>query len=94
VVGEISDGEARSFVSPGRVWSRGEVLARPSPVPDAGGVYGWWFRRLPPLVDASGCCQHEGLALLYVGISPRRPHARELLAELGYIEPAKLGVTE
>jgi hypothetical protein len=25
------------------------------------------------LVDASGCCQHEGLAVLYVGISPRRP---------------------
>jgi len=69
---EVGGGETRSFLSPGRVWSRGEVLARPSPVPDADGVYGWWFR-LPPLVDASGCCQHEGLALLYVGISPRRP---------------------
>ena len=25
------------------------------------------------MVDASGCCQHEGLTLLYAGISPRRP---------------------
>jgi hypothetical protein len=72
-VGGISDVEAHVFVGPARVWSRREVLARPSPVPDAGGVYGWWFRRLPPLVDGSGCCHHEGLALLYVGISPRRP---------------------
>jgi hypothetical protein len=69
----IIGAEARAFVDPARMWSRDEVLARPSPVPDADGVYGWWFRRLPPLVDASGCCQHEGLALLYVGISPRRP---------------------
>jgi hypothetical protein len=72
-VGGISDAEARAFIDPARVWSRREILARPSPVPDAGGVYGWWFRRLPPLVDGGGCCHHEGLALLYVGISPRRP---------------------
>jgi hypothetical protein len=72
-VGEDGEAGARSFVSPARVWSRSEVLSRPSPVPDAGGVYGWWFRQLPPLVDPSGCCQHQGLTLLYVGISPRRP---------------------
>jgi hypothetical protein len=72
-VGGISDTEMPVFVNPGRVYSRREVLARPSSVPGAGGAYGWWFRRLPPLVDARGCCQHEGLALLYVGISPRRP---------------------
>ena len=26
-----------------------------------------------PFVDTNGCCQHDGLALLYVAISPRRP---------------------
>lgn len=61
------------FLSPGRVYRREEVLARPSPVPPAGGVYGWWFRRLPPLVDPAGCRTHDGLTLLYAGISPRQP---------------------
>ena len=55
------------------MYSRQEVLARPSPVPAAGGVYGWWFRRLPPLVDARDCHLHGDLRLLYAGISPRQP---------------------
>ncbi len=67
-VGEFSRVEARTFVSPVRVWSRREVLARPSPVPGASGVYGWWFRQLPPRVDASGCCHHEGLVLAGRGL--------------------------
>lgn len=56
-----------------RVYSCEEVLARPSPVPAQDGVYGWWFRKLPRLVAADGCRQHQGLTLLYVGISPNRP---------------------
>jgi hypothetical protein len=66
-------GEVTGFLSPQRVYSREQVLGSPSAVPAAGGVYGWWFRRLPPLVDAGGCCQHDGLTLLYTGISPREP---------------------
>jgi hypothetical protein len=65
--------EIACFLSPERVHSREEVLSRPSPVPAAAGVYGWWFRRLPPLVDGSGCEQHGSLTLLYAGISPRQP---------------------
>ena len=61
------------FVNPARVYSRQQVLSRPSPVPSAGGVYGWWFGRLPPLVIADHCRRHDGLALLYVGISPSQP---------------------
>lgn len=55
------------------MYTRQEVLARACPVPAAGGVYCWWFRRLPPLVDGAGCRVHEGLTLLYAGISPRQP---------------------
>jgi hypothetical protein len=65
--------EISTFLNPRRVYSRQEVLARPSPVPAAGGVYGWWFRRLPPLVDARHCHLHGHLRLLYAGISPRQP---------------------
>ena len=65
--------EISAFLNPQRVYSRQEVLARPSPVPAAGGVYGWWFRCLPPLVDARDCHPHGDLRLLYAGISPRQP---------------------
>jgi hypothetical protein len=58
-------------VTPVRVVSRRDVLARPAPA--RAGVYGWWLRRWPSLVAASGCCHHDGLALLYVGISPKQP---------------------
>jgi len=69
------DAEAAEFLRPARVFSREEVLTRPSPVPAANGVYGWWFRSVPPLIDASRCTRRSGLALLYVGISPREPPA-------------------
>ena len=65
--------EISGFLNPPRVYSRQQVLARPSPVPAAGGVYGWWFRRLPPLVDARDCDRRGELTLLYAGISPRQP---------------------
>jgi hypothetical protein len=33
--------------------SRAQIMANPSSVPKAWGIYGWWFRELPPLIDAS-----------------------------------------
>lgn len=53
--------------------SRAEVLSRPSPVPQAGGVYAWYFDQVPPGVDASTCYVIDGWTLLYVGISPKEP---------------------
>ncbi|MEW1829024.1 GIY-YIG nuclease family protein [Streptomyces sp. NPDC088196] len=56
--------EAVALVSPVRLWSAQEVLARPSPVPAVAGVYGWHFEQSPhPDLDAG--------RLLYVGIAPR-----------------------
>jgi hypothetical protein len=69
----MTSDEIVTFVDPGRVYSREDVLARPSPVPGQDGVYGWWFRQVPSLVVADGCRQHQALRLLYVGISPKRP---------------------
>jgi hypothetical protein len=65
--------EIARFVDHVQVYSCEEVLTRPSPVPAQDGVYGWWFRKLPPLVAADACGQHQDLRLLYVGISPKRP---------------------
>ncbi|MBP2707349.1 hypothetical protein JOL79_26545 [Microbispora sp. RL4-1S] len=53
------------LVEPTRLWEAAEVLARPSPVPAAPGVYGWYFTQAPhPLLPTD--------RLLYVGIAPRR----------------------
>src|SRR5215471_2215505 len=69
----MTSDQIAEFVSPVRMYSREEVLAQPSPVPAQDGVYGWWFRKLPPLVAADACRLHQGLRLLYAGISPKRP---------------------
>lgn len=55
--------------------TRAEVLASPSPVPALPGVYGWWFRRIPPGIDPSRCLVRHDLTMLYTGISPKRPPA-------------------
>ena len=42
-------------------------------VPARPGAYAWYFREVPPGVPVHGCNRHEGMALLYVGISPSKP---------------------
>jgi hypothetical protein len=69
----MTSDEVAGFVNPVQVYSCEDVLGHPAPVPAHDGVYGWWFRKLPPLVVADACRQHEGLRLLYAGISPNRP---------------------
>ena len=56
-------------------FTREQVLAEPSPVPNEPGVYGWWFRALPATVDVAGCETRDGFALLHVGVSPTPPPA-------------------
>lgn len=53
--------------------SRDEVLSRPSPVPSEPGVYAWFFKEVPRLIDVTGCYSTDGMTLLYVGISPKEP---------------------
>jgi len=66
----------QAIVSPVRVWSRSEVMSsRPCPVPPEAGVYGWFFRQAPSVIDVEHCHEFQGLRLLYVGISPRPPTA-------------------
>lgn len=67
------DESAAALLEPDRLWTRAEVLARPCPVPAEPGVYSWWFRSLPGVVDAIDCRTFDGSTLLYVGISPKAP---------------------
>jgi hypothetical protein len=64
---------AAALVQPERVWSRAEVLGRPSPVPAVAGTYAWYFQQLPAAIDTTRCVSWSGLTLLYVGISPKAP---------------------
>jgi hypothetical protein len=57
------------LLTPKRLWTRSEVLSRPSPVPNAPGIYGWYFRSLHS-VPTSACCACGDFVLLYIGISP------------------------
>ncbi len=47
-----------------------DFLARPELIPTEAGMYGWWFKTLPPQVPIAGCLHVAGWTLLYVGISP------------------------
>lgn len=66
---------ADPLLHPARLWTRAEVLARPSPVPATPGIYAWYLPPLPIAADGSGCVEVDGRRLLYVGISPKPPPA-------------------
>lgn len=64
-MGELPPGAA-GLVRPDRVWSRAEVLGRPSPVPAVAGTYAWYLTQLPAAIDTTRCISWAGLTLLYV----------------------------
>ncbi|QXJ21334.1 hypothetical protein AGRA3207_002175 [Actinomadura graeca] len=57
------------LAAPDRLWTAAEVLAKPSPVPIAPGVYGWHF-------DVAPFASLPAQQLLYVGIAPRKMTSR------------------
>ena len=63
----------KRWLTPTKLWTRTEVLARPCPVPGSAGVYAWFFDSCPQGVPTEGLVRSVGLALLYVGISPKPP---------------------
>src|SRR5262245_36680927 len=58
------------IIPPARLYSRAEVLCRPSPVPAENGLYAWYLRDIPPYVPTDGCLKFNGYTLLYLGIAP------------------------
>jgi hypothetical protein len=43
-----------SLTQPHRLYTRAEVLAHPSPVLRAPGLYAWFFREVPPGIPTAG----------------------------------------
>ena len=60
------------LLNPSKVWSRAEILAKPSPAPEESGLYVWYFADVPDLVPTGDCIQFGDRFLLYCGICPRR----------------------
>lgn len=67
------EGFIDELIYPSKMYSRAEVLPRDSPVPRSPGAYSWFFKEIPPNVPIEKCTEYNGLYLLYVGISPKKP---------------------
>jgi hypothetical protein len=65
--------DARTLLSPPRLFTLHQINADPTLVPKSAGIYGWWFSTAPPGVPLVGAVVHNGARLLYVGIAPREP---------------------
>ena len=70
------------LITPEKLFSRQEILSKPSPIPEISGVYGWFFKDIPPFVLTEGCIRHQNMTLLYIGISPdkkNKPQSKQHL---------------
>lgn len=61
------------LLTPTHLYTRAEVLSRPSPVPKAPGIYAWYFDEPLAGLDVRGCHTIPDGMLLYVGIAPKEP---------------------
>ena len=59
-----------TLIDPHHLYSRSEVLSKPSPVPTVSGIYAWYFCEMPGITPNEGCLVSGTKTLLYVGISP------------------------
>jgi hypothetical protein len=63
-----------------------ECLFRPTQVlasfpSEAKGIYGWWFKTVPPPVPSEGLCKFKGMSLLYLGVGPDSERSRRFLRQ-------------
>ena len=62
-----------------KLYSRKQIIANPSLVPERGGFNAWFFKGIPADTPTEGCFKKDGLTLLYVGISPVRASSQRNL---------------
>ena len=62
--------EITQITEPQKLLSREEVLSKPSLIPDANGLYGWYFKKIPGETPTAKYITKDNKTLLYVGISP------------------------
>jgi len=64
---------ARDLVAPPGLYRAVDIAADPKLVPDAPGIYGWWFDDTLIGVPMGESLELDGRRLLYVGIAPSAP---------------------
>lgn len=67
--------ELAPLLSPAKLIPAREILHDRTLIPDAGGIYGWWFDAPLSGVPLDGTLAIGAYRLLYVGIAPRKPSA-------------------
>ena len=79
VVEDVSDRRAEEIIQPitrpTRLWTANAVLSDSSLIPEQSGVYGVYFKSVPPQVPTVGCVLFQDFTLLYAGISSEKPKA-------------------
>ena len=50
----VTNVEIATLLTPSRLWTRAEVLARPCPVPATAGIYTWFFDSLAKGIPTEG----------------------------------------
>lgn len=58
------------LLAPSTLHAPTAIALEPAIVPEASGVYAWWFDKHLPGVPREGALWHDGWCLLYVGIAP------------------------
>ena len=72
--GDLNDVHA-SLLHPAKLIPAGDIRGKGKGtiIPDAPGIYGWWFTGAISGVPLEGTLEQEGYRLLYIGIAPRKP---------------------
>lgn len=68
-----------ALTKPKYLYSRSEILSKPSPIPEERGLYAWFFKEVPDIVPTEGCVVKDKLTLLYIGISPANDNSKHNL---------------
>lgn len=58
-----------SLKNPSKLWRPNDLIQCPALIPDAKGVYAWYFDRVPDIVPTENCVKHDGRIMLYIGIA-------------------------
>ncbi|GAA5530220.1 GIY-YIG nuclease family protein [Herpetosiphon gulosus] len=64
------DDQLIPLLRPTTIMPVAKLIDQLATIPAESGMYGWWFKTLPPQVPSAGCWQVDDWTLLHIGISP------------------------
>ena len=58
------------------IYSRNEISLKSNILPDYNGLYLWFFKKVPDLINIEECYKINKFVLLYAGISPKNEKSK------------------